>query len=348
MSERTRQARYGLASGAVMVTAAMVATAACIPAPTASNPPTSTGAPAASGAQLVDVGDGRTLYLECHGDGIPTVVLLSGFGNAGDTWQVTDLHPPAVADGVQRFTRVCLYDRPGSYVTTVVAQDGRRIPASSVDQIHGGGAARGTAVASATAGGGAPVVAQLHRLLAAAGIPPPYVLVGHSLGGMFSLLYARTYPEQVTGLVLVDAPTPGFFERLSPAVRALANAAQSDPGPSAVPGYVNERYDFETIFAEINAAAPLPRIPVTYLSKTDADPMPDPLPAGLTPATFTDIGTQRSAAAAAYLSTIPGSRFVLVPGTTHYVQNQRPDVVIDAIRDTLAGKTMTATPTGTG
>ncbi len=350
MSARTRPGQYALASGAVriaMVTSVtLVATAACTPAPT-SNPPTSTAVQAASGAQLVDVGDGRTLYLECHGDGTPTVVLLSGFGNAGDTWQVTDTHPPAVADGAQPFTRVCLYDRPGTYVTTFV-QNGIRIPASSVDQIPGGGAARGTAVASATAGGGAPVVAELHRLLTAADIPAPFVLVGHSLGGMFALLYARTYPEQVTGLVLVDAPTPGFFEWLSPTVRALANAAQSDPGPSAVPGYVNERYDFETIFAEINAAAPLPRIPVTYLSKTEADPMPDPLPSGLTPATFTDIGTQRSAAAAAYLSTIPGSRFVLVPGTTHYIQNQRPDVVIDAIRDTLAGTTMTATPTGAG
>lgn len=342
MSERTRRARYGLASWAVMMTAAVMSTAACTPAPTPTSSPTITGAPAAPRPELVDMGDGRTLYLECHGTGSPTVVLLSGFGNAGDIWQVADAHPPAVADDVSQLTRVCLYDRPGSYVTTVV-QGGARVPASTVDEVKG---ARGTAVASATAGGGAPVVADLHRLLAAAGIPPPYVLVGHSLGGMFSLLYARTYPDQVTGLVLVDSSTPNLPDRLSPAARAVGFAAQKDPGPSAVPGYVNERYDFEAILAEITAAGPLPPVPVTYLSRTEADPIPDPLPPGVTAAILTEFQSQVPAAAAAYIGNLPRARFVPVPGTTHYIQNQRPDVVIDALRDTLAGRTMTATPTG--
>ena len=349
MSERTGRARHGLAPWAVMMAAAALSTAAlstaaCTSAPTPTSSATITGAPAATGPELIDVGGGRTVYLECHGTGSPTVVLLSGFGNAGDIWQVTDAHPPAVADGVSPLTRVCLYDRPGSYVTTVV-QGGARVLASSVDEVKG---ARGTAVASATAGGGAPVVAELHRLLAAAGIPPPYVLVGHSLGGMFSLLYARTYPEQVTGLVLVDSSTPNLPDLLSPAARAVGFTPQKDPGPSAVPGYVNERYDFEKIFAEITAAGPLPAIPVTYLSRTDADPIPDPLPPGVTTAILTEFQAQVPAAAAAYIGTIPRARFVPVPGTTHYIQNQRPDVVIDAVRDTLAGRTMTATPTGTG
>ena len=169
MSKRTRRARHGLTPWAVLMTATVLSTAACTSAPTPTSSATITGAPAATGPELVDVGGGRTVYLECHGNGSPTVVLLPGFGNAADIWQVADGLPPAVADGVAPLTRVCLDDRPGSYVTTVV-QGGARVLATSVDEVKG---ARGTAVASATAGGGAPVVAELHRLLAAAGIPRP-------------------------------------------------------------------------------------------------------------------------------------------------------------------------------
>jgi len=128
---------------------AVLTTAACTTAPTPS-PSTTTSADIAA---PVDVGGGRTLYLECHGTGSPTVVLLSGFGNAADIWQVASSHPPPVAEGVAGFTRVCAYDRPGSYVTTV-EQNGKRVDATAVDQYRG---ARGNAVASTTPGGGAPV-----------------------------------------------------------------------------------------------------------------------------------------------------------------------------------------------
>lgn len=163
-------------------------------------------------AEPIDVGGGRTIYLECHGTGSPTVILLSGFGNAADIWQEADAYPPSVAAGVASFTRVCSYDRPGSYVVTV-EQNGSRVQATSPDQYK---PARGNAVASTTAGGGAQVVAGLRQLLAVAGVAPPYVLVGHSLGGLFSQLYARAYPNQVSGMVLVDPPTPNLRDFLSP------------------------------------------------------------------------------------------------------------------------------------
>ena len=239
---------------------AVLTTAACTSAPT----PTPSTTTSADIAAPVDVGGGRTLYLECHGTGSPTVVLLSGFGNAADIWQVASSHPPPVAEGVAGFTRVCAYDRPGSYVTTV-EQNGKRVDATAVDQYRG---ARGNAVASTTPGGGAPVIAELHHLLEVAGVQAPYVLVGHSLGGVFTLLYARTYPEQVAGMVLVDSPTPNVRALLSPQATVVAFAAQSDPGPSLVPGYVNERYRVDTIFGEIDTAGPLPSVPLIYLQAT--------------------------------------------------------------------------------
>jgi hypothetical protein len=57
---------------------------------------------------------GRQVYLECHGSGRPTVVLQTGYGNAGDIWSVAKAHPPAVTPGLARTNRVCSYDRPGT------------------------------------------------------------------------------------------------------------------------------------------------------------------------------------------------------------------------------------------
>ena len=69
-------------------------------------------------AELVDIGAGRRMYVECDGAGAPTVLLVSGKGNRADTWSVNRTDPgnpeATVFRQVARFTRVCAYDRPST------------------------------------------------------------------------------------------------------------------------------------------------------------------------------------------------------------------------------------------
>jgi pimeloyl-ACP methyl ester carboxylesterase len=122
--------------------------------------------------RLIDVG-GFRLHLYCTGTshlGSPTVILEAGGGGSSLGWGT-------VQPGVASFTRVCSYDRAGYGWS-----DNGPLPR--------------------TAGR---IVTELHTLLARAAVPGPYVLVGHSFGGLIVRLYAYTYPQQVAGLVLVDS-----------------------------------------------------------------------------------------------------------------------------------------------
>lgn len=123
---------------------------------------------------LVDIGD-RSLFMECRGSGSPTVIFLAGT-------QVPRLAMREVEDGILGSdVRVCDYDRAG---------EGRSGPATT----------RQTDL---------DVVDDLAALLAAAEIPPPYVLVGHSVGGDQAWLYADRHPAGLAGFLIMNA---GFFE----------------------------------------------------------------------------------------------------------------------------------------
>jgi pimeloyl-ACP methyl ester carboxylesterase len=126
--------------------------------------------------QLVALGDGRRLHLRCTGSGSPTVVLLPGFGETSASWGW-------IAPDVARDTRVCVYDRAGR---------GWSDPAP--------GQQDGIAIAT-----------DLHALLTSANEAPPYVLAGHSLGGLYVRVFAARYPAQTAGVVLLDATDPRQF-----------------------------------------------------------------------------------------------------------------------------------------
>jgi pimeloyl-ACP methyl ester carboxylesterase len=122
--------------------------------------------------QLIDVG-GHRLHLYCTGSGSPTVVLEPGLGEASSV--MSWIAPAVAAD-----TRVCVYDRAG----------------------------RGWSEAADGPQDAAQTAADLHALLERAHIPGPYVLAGHSFGGLYILTFAANYPDQVAGLVLLDSTAP--------------------------------------------------------------------------------------------------------------------------------------------
>lgn len=122
--------------------------------------------------RLIDVG-GHSLHLNCTGTGSPTVVIQPGGGDfsSGMAW---------IAPAVARQTHVCVYDRPG----------------------------RGWSEPSESPQDAIQIAIDLHTLLQRGDVPGPYVLVGHSFGGLYVLTYANRYPDEVAGMVLVDSTNP--------------------------------------------------------------------------------------------------------------------------------------------
>jgi pimeloyl-ACP methyl ester carboxylesterase len=124
---------------------------------------------------------------------------------------------------------------------------------------------------------------------------------------LFSLPYARAYPDQVTGLIMIDTVTPHMMTALVAQWPEYQRAAVHLP--DMVSGYQSEQYDPTVSIEQINAAAPLRAIPVIIL-----------------------LGDKPEQADRQFAAGIPGATVTVVPGTTHYVRTQRPDPVIAAIR----------------
>lgn len=265
----------------------------------------------------VAIRGGRKLYLECRGKGRPTVILEAGTGDLAQIWSMPPFGPgPAVLPAVAGFTRVCAYDRPGTYLLPdqLSRSDPVAMPRSARE-----------------------IVVDERALLRAAGVPGPYVLVGHSFGGMASRLYATSHPRRVAGLVSVDAQNEGFVaaykEFLTP---EQYTAAVLDPGPPPGLEYPDaERLALEVSAAQITQAqadTPLRRLPLVVLSHSRTLPNPFGFPPDW-PVAALESAFQASQNALAKL--VPGARHVVASKSGHYIQLDQPKLVTREIRSVV-------------
>jgi pimeloyl-ACP methyl ester carboxylesterase len=242
--------------------------------------------PYVAAGQRFDLGE-RSLYLDCRGTGSPTIVLEAGSGADSSTWA-------AVHDQLAATTRTCAYDRAGR---------GRSDPRD----VH---SLRDAAI-------------DLRLLLAAGGAEPPFVVIGHSLGGAYGRVFAATFRSDVAGLVLVDAFGPDLEEAwLHPLLGSLRveYAARLD-GLRAHVATV-DRLDWTTSEDQLRTAD-LAGLPIEVLVAPRGEPRLD--------------GPANEAIAAARESSAqslsPGHvTYTIAWGAGHEIQSDRPDLVIAAAR----------------
>jgi len=142
--------------------------------------------------KLYDIG-GYYLHLNCTGKGEPSVILISGALAFSFDWTL-------VQDRLQKYAKICSYDRPG-----LAWSDPGPMPRSFAQDVY-----------------------ELHKLLEAAKIKPPYILVGHSVGGIIARKFAKEYPNEVSGLVLVDATSENSLMDINGKIERLRLLASPD------------------------------------------------------------------------------------------------------------------------
>jgi pimeloyl-ACP methyl ester carboxylesterase len=269
-------------------------------------------------AGLVDIGNGRSLFMNCQGTapaGTPTVFVIPGAGSYAEAWnavippndpvrsspydlveqaKITENSPVAAQPLVAEVTRICIYDRPDT------RPDGpdRSTPLKQPHTVQQD-------------------VDDVVSLIAAAQLPTPMVFVAHSYGGLVLDLLARQHPELVSGLVFSE-PTSEFLVSLG---RPDQNAAFNTDGQNKPPG--EEAILPDDAFATIAAAPPLPRVPAIVLS---ADKFA--APKNLKPDNYTQAQIhQANDMLAAALATTN----VIIPGTGHNQMLFEPKAIADEI-----------------
>jgi pimeloyl-ACP methyl ester carboxylesterase len=271
--------------------------------------------------QRIDVG-GFKMHIHCTGQGTPTVILESGLGDTYVAWR-------KVQPQIAKFAHVCSYDRAGLGFSDSSSQ-----PRTSKVMAE-----------------------ELHALLAAANIAPPYVLAGHSMGGFNVRLFASLYRNEVSGMVLVDSSHPDQENRLPPELKnmegswlreaefleytmplgipRLLDLCETDPVPrTAECNFHSQRENvaelkgFPESAAETAAAGTLGDLPLAVLSHDPEKPSAD-LPPDL--AKPTNDAWEKMQEELAHLSA-RGTQ-VIAKGSAHYIQIDRPEVVIDAMHN---------------
>jgi pimeloyl-ACP methyl ester carboxylesterase len=256
-----------------------------------------------SSGRSIDVG-GHRLYLRTTGQGTPAVVIDVGLGESHRNWG-----PVIQQIGAQ--TRVCVYDRAGY-------GDSEAGPFPRTAQ---------------------QVVDELILLLTGAPVEPPYIIVGHSLGGLHALLLAAQHPEWVAGLVLLDPPPQDFIagkafvhlkemaDQQVQELRRAAEEASADNEPARATNLATLASEHEMLFTksaqQLAAIDGLGDIPLIVIGSG----IPNPAFGGSAPA-FQEFWIESSRE---LTSLTTRGRFILAKQSRHHIHEDDPELVVDAI-----------------
>ena len=288
-----------------------------------------------TGSTRVALPDGRRINLYCQGKGSPTVVLDAGLGDGAWGWR-------AVQGRIAAITRVCAYDRAGY---------GRSDPGPGPRDLRA-------------------LTRDLEAVLTADKVPDPYVLVGHSAAGLTTRLYAYRHPERVAGLVLVDPSTEGQGPRLAAAAPGMVKAqalmvgagkacAQAPRAPTMEKLCVRAPADFPSAMVDRWAIMQGPGHYQTVAAEFEGMMGPNTAqleaewrPFGVYPVRMLTRGgpaapggdkAEQVAADTVWremhaetMKLAPRGIHRVIAGAGHYIQQDKPDAVVDAVAEVVA------------
>ena len=277
--------------------------------------------------------DGYPMHLYCTGEGSPTIVLSSGLGDDFTSWA-------RVQPALSRQTRVCSYDRAGF-----------------------GWSESRPGVQDANA-----IASELHQLVGAASVQKPFVLVGHSISGLYLRSYAAHFPGDLAGLVFVDGATPlqddrvpkelveiqedqrrqmpwqkllmmlgwyrlqGVCTSIPPGFEAYSAWIKADSCiPSQMDAIENELDAERASGEETIHAGPFVDLPVLILSR-DPTVLSSNWPTSVAKANSIVWNQMQEESKALSIQSIR----IIAKGSDHYIQNDRPDLVIQEITTLVA------------
>jgi pimeloyl-ACP methyl ester carboxylesterase len=252
---------------------------------------------------MVDVG-GYSLYLYCIGTGSPTVILEAGLEGDHGSWE--QVQPEAA-----KVARVCSYDRAGL-----------------------GNSDRGPVPRDAKL-----TTADLHALLTQTDIAPPYILVGHSFGGLLIRRYAFEYPDEVTGMIFVDSLHEDWWQE---ALALLpADASNDTERLSSFRNYLirdwrnplgnREVMEIPVVVEQIRETGDFGDMPITVLTAGIFNVLNPGLPPELEAQLAALFAEEQSRIAA--LST--NGRQIVIQDSGHNMPRENPQAVVDAIREMI-------------
>ncbi len=239
------------------------------------------------GERMVDIG-GCRLHMLVKGRGHPVVVLESGVGDTISSWA-------KVQPDVARFARVVAYDRAGLGMSDPAVTEPRAT---------------------------AQIARELHTALHKSKLQPPYVLVGHSMGGLHVRLFAYQFPNEVAGLVLVDPSAEDWNELLKaqfPDEYAKMMAWRTADHPD---GMKKELAAWDISKEQARAAWPLPDVPVILFTGLKGNPGGTQI--------VRKLHTE-------WLQRIPQATHIETEKSGHYLHVNEPELVINAISNLVTG-----------